>query len=228
MDLPSRFEPLLTSIFLPGMLLLSLCAPLAVIAAESRFPVGEFSISQISNWDEERFEGRTDYSIEEVDGVKVLQASSRAAASGLVRKIRVDLWQYPYLNWRWKIANRLPVRNETTKEGDDYPVRIYVIVDGKTRFWRTKSLNYVWSRNVSKGSAWPNAFADKNVVMLSLRDGSDDTNRWYQEKRNVLQDVQRYLSPEIRYIDIVALMTDTDNTHSFVNSYYGDIYFSNQ
>jgi len=199
-----------------------------LVHGQSLVKVGEFSIGQTSLWKEEVFEGHTDYSIQEVDGAKVLQASSRAAASGLYRKIRVDLWQYPYLNWRWKIENRLPVRNETTKEGDDYPLRIYVVVDGKTRVWKTKSLNYVWSRGVSKGSAWPNAFADKNVVMLSLRDASDDVNRWYAEKRNVLQDVQRYLSPEIRYIDIVALMTDTDNTHSFVNAYYGDIYFSNQ
>jgi hypothetical protein len=195
---------------------------------QSRVSVGEFSTGQISLWKEEVFEGRTEYSIQNVDGGKVLQASSRSTASGMIRKIRVDLWQYPYLNWRWFIDNRLPQRNETTKEGDDYPVRIYVIVDGKTRVWKTKSLSYVWSRGVSKGQAWPNAFADKNVVMLSVRDSSDDTRRWYDEKRNVLQDVQRYLDPDIRYIDIVAIMTDTDNTNSFVNSYYGDIYFSSQ
>jgi len=194
---------------------------------QSRVSVGEFSAGQVSLWKEEVFEGRTEYSIQNVDGGKVLQASSRSAASGLIRKIRVDLWQYPYLNWRWFIENRLPLRNETTKEGDDYPVRIYVIVDGKTRVWKTKSLSYVWSRGASKGQVWPNAFADKNVVMLSVRDSSDDTHRWYNEKRNVLQDVQRYLDPEIRYIDIVAIMTDTDNTNSFVNAYYGDIYFSN-
>ncbi len=206
--------------------LLSLSAN--VLSEPSTYKVGEFSIGQISNWKEEVFEGRTDYSIQEIDGKKVLQASSRNSASGMMRKTRVDLWQYPYLNWQWKIDNRLPVRNETTKEGDDYPVRIYVIIDGKSRVWKTKSLSYVWSRGVAKGNAWPNAFADRNVVMLSVRDGSDETKTWYKEKRNVLQDVQRYLSPEIRYIDIVAVMTDTDNTHSFVNAYYGDIYFSNQ
>lgn len=205
-----------------------LTTPVLCWTNEAVVKVGEFSRNQMSGWKAEEFEGLTDYSIQEVDGQRVLRANSRAAASGLYRKIRVDLWQYPYLNWRWKIDNRLPVRNETTKEGDDYPVRLYIVVDGKLRVWKTKSLNYVWSRGLSKGSAWPNAFADNNVVMLSVRDGSDDTNRWYEEKRNVLQDVQRYLSPEIRYIDVVAIMTDTDNTHSFANSYYGDIYFSNQ
>lgn len=195
---------------------------------QGRIDVGEFSIGQMSLWKEEVFDGKTEYSLQDVDGSKVLQASSRAAGSGLFRKIRVDLWQYPYLNWRWKIGNRLPLRNETTKEGDDYPVRIYIIVDGKNRVWETKSLSYVWSRGVSKGSAWPNAFADRNVVMLSVRDAGDNVNQWYEEKRNVLQDVQQYLSPEIRYIDIVALMTDSDNTHGFVNGFYGDIYFSNQ
>lgn len=201
---------------------------LSVSANESRVWIGEFSKNQMSLWKKEKFEGETEYSIQEVDGSRVLQASSRSSASGLYRKVRVDLWQYPYLNWSWKIDNRLPVRNETTKEGDDYGVRIYVVADGGFRVWKTKSLNYVWSRGTSKGSAWPNAFADRNVVMLSVRDGSDETNRWYSEKRNVLQDVQRYLGNDVRFIDVVALMTDTDNTHSFANSFYGDIYFSNQ
>lgn len=209
-------------------LALLILLPLTFAHGQSVLTVGQFSTGQTSLWKEEVFDGRTEYSIQEIDGGKVMQASSRSAASGLFRKVRVDLLQYPYLNWRWKISNRLPARNETTKDGDDYPVRIYIVADGKARVWKTKSLSYVWSRGVSKGSAWPNAFADRNVVMFSIRDGSDDTNRWYEEKRNVLQDVQRYLSPEIRYIDVVALMTDTDNTHSFVNGFYGDIYFSNQ
>jgi len=210
------------------LVMLLLSAWISTAQGQTRLPIAEFSIGQMSLWKEEVFEGRTDYSIQTVDGSKVLQANSRAAGSALYRKIKVDLWQYPYLNWRWMIDSRLPVRNETTKEGDDYPVRIYVVVDGKTRIWKTKSLSYVWSRGVSKGNAWPNAFADRNVVMLSVRDASDETKTWYTEKRNVLQDVQRYLDPEIRYIDVIAIMTDTDNTHSFANSYYGDIYFTNQ
>lgn len=207
---------------------LVLAFSVAAIAAPANLYVGKFSDGRLSDWEAESFEGETEYSIQTVDGVQVLQASSRAGASGLVKKQRIDLYQTPFLNWRWKIDNRLPPRDETQKSGDDYPVRIYVIIDGGFRFWRSKALNYVWTRGISQDSSWPNAFADKNVVMLSLRDANAATGTWYEEKRNVLQDVQRYLDPEIRYIDGIALMTDTDNTKSFVNAYYGDIYFSSR
>ena len=144
----------------------------------------------------------------------------------MIRRQRIDLQQYPFLNWRWKVDSRLPPRDETTKNGDDYPVRLYVVVGGGLLFWRSKSLNYVWSRDVAKGSTWANAFAERNVVMLSLRDARDATGVWHEEKRNVLEDIQRHLGRDIRYIVCVAIMTDTDNTESSVESFYGDIYFS--
>ncbi|GAB1259980.1 DUF3047 domain-containing protein [Aurantivibrio plasticivorans] len=200
----------------------------ALAAPPKQTVVGDFSSGQVVGWDEESFSGNTEYLIVEQLGVPVLQASSRASASGLTKKVRIDLWQYPYLNWSWMINNRLPERDHQTKAGDDYPVRIYLIIDGGLKFWKSKAINYVWSYNLAKGSAWPNAYAGNNVVMIAARDGSDDPKRWYNEKRNVLQDLQKYVGPDVRYIDGIALMTDTDDTSSFVNSFYGDIYFSNE
>lgn len=208
--------------------LLTLLFAASVTAQPKSLVVGHFSSGQLVGWKEESFSGNTEYLIVKDGGESVLQASSKASASGLALEKRIDLWQTPHLNWRWKIENRLPARNETQKSGDDYPVRLYVIVKGGVFFWKSKALNYVWSRNVTKGSAWHNAYAGENVVMLSVRDGNDAVGQWHEEKRNVLQDLQQYVDPEIRYIDGIAIMTDTDDTSSFVNSFYGDIYFTAQ
>jgi hypothetical protein len=192
----------------------------------ARIYLGHFSQGHLDGWDAEVFSGETYYTIDQVDGGRVLRASSQSSASGLIRRQRIDLKQYPFLNWRWKVDNRLPPRDETAKSGDDYPVRLYVVLGGGLLFWRSKSLNYVWSRDLAKGSTWANAFAEKNVVMLSLRDTRDATGVWHEEKRNVLEDIQRHLGSDVRYIVCVAIMTDTDNTESSVESFYGDIYFS--
>jgi hypothetical protein len=48
----------------------------------------------------------------------------------------------------------------------------------------------------------------------------------YAEKRNILADLKQFVGEDIRYIDAVAVMTDTDNTNSKATAYYGDIYFS--
>jgi len=207
-------------------LLLSLTSLCVAASPSERVYLGRFSEGDLDGWDKRVFSGETQYAIDQAEGHKVLRAASQSSASGLVKMQRIDLQQYPFLNWRWKIDHRLPPRDETTRGGDDYPVRLYVVLDGGLFFWQTKSLNYVWSRDATRGSIWPNAFARRNVVMLSLRDKRDATAVWFEEKRNVLADLRHQFGADARYIIGVAIMTDTDNTRSAAVSYYGDIYFS--
>ena len=63
-------------------------------------------------------------------------------------------------------------------------------------------------------------------MMLAMRSSDDHTWQWYREKRNILQDLEQLYGEPIRYIDAVALMTDTDNANGKVTAYYGDIFFS--
>lgn len=195
-------------------------------ADTSRVIVGEFSGGSLEGWKPKSFKGTTQYTIELLDDVRVLRANSEQSASGLVKEQRIDLEQTPYLNWRWRIENRLGARDEQSKSGDDYAARIYVVVSGGWAFWRTRAINYVWADNSPKGMVWPNAFAGRNAMMIALRSADDQTGTWYQEKRNVLRDLEAQFGKGIRYIDGVALMTDTDNAGGSAVAYYGDIYFS--
>ncbi|MDH3348933.1 MAG: DUF3047 domain-containing protein, partial [Desulfobulbaceae bacterium] len=95
-------------------------------------------------------------------------------------------------------------------------------------FWKTKALNYVWSAGSMSNKVWPNAFAGKNAMMLSLRSSLDSTKVWYTEKRNVFEDLKKLFGNEFHSIDGVAIMTDTDNSQGKATAYYGDIYFSAQ
>jgi hypothetical protein len=90
------------------------------------------------------------------------------------------------------------------------------VVDGGILIWRNRAVNYVWA----------NAIAGKNAQMLALRTKEDKISTWYSEKRNVYEDLMRLFDTELQYIDAIALMTDTDNSHGYVKAYYGDIYFS--
>jgi hypothetical protein len=132
------------------------------------------------------------------------------------------------LNWSWRIENRLGIDNEKIKPGDDYAARIYVVIDGGILLWKTRAVSYVWASSASRGEVWGNAFAGENAMMMALRDNGDRLSTWYAEKRNVYEDLERLFRKEYRYIDAVALMTDTDNSHGQVRAYYGDIYFSDK
>ncbi len=188
--------------------------------------ISNFSIKGLADWEEKSFKGNTSYQVVDLDGEQVLQAASVASASGLYKKQQINLKKTPYLNWRWRIENRIDSGNETTKSGDDYAARIYLIIDGGIFFWQTGALSYVWANAADKGAIWDNAYAGKSVKMLALRSAEDDTKKWMTEKRNVYEDLKQVFSKEINTIDAVAIMTDTDNSGSKAKSYYADIFFS--
>ncbi len=174
------------------------------------------------------FSGTTSYQLVSLDGKSVLLAESEDSASIFIKKMGVNLKKFPFLNWRWRVENRLESADETTKAGDDYAARVYVVVDGGILPWRTRAVNYVWANEASKGEIWKNAFAGKSAMMIALRDRQDKTSTWHVEKRDVYQDLKRQFGKEFEVIDAIAIMTDTDNGHGQVKSYYGDIYFSSK
>ena len=205
---------------LPPMLL-----ALAASAKADTLPVALFSAGDLSGWESHSFRDETRYDIVQLDGTKVLRAESNASASGLVKKLRVNLRHTPFLNWRWKVDGVLDGVDEQAKIGDDFAARIYLIVSGGLLFWRTFAMNYVWSNQQSVSSAWPNPFTD-NAMMIAVRSGADQAGRWVSEKRDVRQDFRRVFGREVETIDAVALMTDTDNSGGHARAYYGDIFFS--
>jgi hypothetical protein len=190
---------------------------------------GEFSKKKLDGWLPEKFVNETAYSLVLVDKKIVLKAVSHNSASGLIKKIRVNIKKYPFLNWSWKIGNRLThTFDEKEKHGDDYAARIYVVISGGITFWDTIALNYVWSKNSVKGDIWPSAFAKKKSIMVALRSVEAPVSVWHVEKRNIRKDFKKIFGKEIQFIDAVVLMSDTDNTRQKVTAYYGDIYFSKQ
>jgi hypothetical protein len=63
-------------------------------------------------------------------------------------------------------------------------------------------------------------------MMMALRGPEAALNVWNSEKRNVRADLQKLFGEDLRIIDAVALMTDTDNGGGQVSAFYGDIWFS--
>ncbi|OHX36978.1 hypothetical protein BJL95_19990 [Methylomonas sp. LWB] len=194
--------------------------------ADNKLPIGEFSQNRLERWEHKSFKGETQYRLQTIDGVTVLSADSRAAGSGLFKEQRIDLEQTPFLNWSWRIGNRLTGLNEQSKAGDDYAARVYVVVKGGLAFWQTKAINYVWAGNTKQDSVWPNAFAGNHAMMLALRGPETSLNVWQHEKRNVRADFKQLFGEDISTIDAVAIMTDTDNSNGSVSAVYGDIWFS--
>ena len=103
-------------------------------ADDDRLYVGKFSESDRTSilpagWEPLRFKKikrHTVYELVEDNGVMVVRATSKASSSGLIRKIDIDPYEYPFLSWRWNITNIYEKGDVSRKEGDDYPARVYV------------------------------------------------------------------------------------------------------
>ena len=184
---------------------------------------------------------RTQYDLVRVDSSVVVRARSDGGAAGLATKRRVDLTKYPILEWRWKVDGVVDDGNARSKDGDDYPARIYVTFDyddlglvdrAKLTTLRalgydeipTRALNYIWANRLSKETFLENAYTDW-VVMVAVQSGEQHTGRWVTERRNVLEDYRAAFGGPPPPVNGIAIMTDTDNTNGAATAYYGDILF---
>ncbi|RLA25694.1 MAG: hypothetical protein DRQ62_01770 [Gammaproteobacteria bacterium] len=188
--------------------------------------ISHFDNPSLSDWQVKSFKAHTEYQVVSLNKEKALQAKSSSSASSLFKEIQIDLHKTPYLNWSWRVDKKPSIDNEQSKQGDDFAARIYLIIEGKWFFWQTRAINYVWANHSPKNEAWANPFAGNNVMMIAVRSNTDQAKQWYTEKRNVLTDLNSHFGNDIRYIDAIAIMTDTDNSASSAISYYANIYFS--
>lgn len=192
-----------------------------------RTAIGTFTHDEMSHWEEKSFKGRTNYQLIGKTAPLTLQATCKNTASALYRKISVDLAKTPILHWSWRVDGVHSGLKETTKAGDDYTARVYVVYAPNSLFpWQTKAVNYVWANNQPVGTSWPNAFTN-HALMVAARSGqSENSVQWVNETRNVREDFKKFFGVDITSIDGVAVMTDCDNSGLPSTGYYRDIWFS--
>ena len=181
----------------------------------------------IAGWEEKVFKGETSYETVRQGGRAVVRATSSGTASGLYLQRRIDLDKTPILRWSWRVDATLGDIDERTRAGDDYSARVYVIRSHPVFLWRTRAVNYVWASTMAAGETWPNAYTDSSRH-VAVRSGDALAGQWVDERRDVRADFRELFGKSVRYVDAVAIMTDTDNTGGTAVAYYGDITFASQ
>jgi len=198
---------------------LFLLPALACAADSLRF--GNFAEGGLEGWQHKTFQGETEYRIVDDGGQKVLQATSRAAASGLVYQTTYEPAVYPVLTWRWKVDRVIARGDSRTKAGDDYAARVYVVFP-HWFFPKTRTLNYIWANRLPVETVQPNAFTD-NAMMIALQSGPGRVGQWVTERRDIVEDYRRAFGEEPPAVGAIAVMTDTDNTGESATAWYGEI-----
>ncbi len=187
------------------------------------------------------------YSIETDGESHYLKAESSASSSGLIFTGRFDVYRYPKIRWRWKVDNVYTgerVNKARAKEGDDYPIRIYIIFQydperadplqrlkyaaAKRRYGEYpphSALNYVWASNFSSEPTMTNPYSSRSK-MIFLQMGGEQKGRWIEESVDVLADYRRVFGENPPTMAGLAIMNDSDDTGQSSVSYveYIEIY----
>jgi len=174
----------------------------------------------------------------------VLQADADASMASVMHPLHFDPRDHPVVEWRWKITHLLRKSDMTTKSGDDFPARFYVLFDYniarlpfatrvKIRLARAlfgeelplAVLCYVWDGKSSQGVSGWSPYTDR-VRIIVTQSGEAHLNQWVTVRRNIVDDFRAAFGEDPPQVSGVAVATDTDNTGESVTAFYGDIRFT--
>jgi hypothetical protein len=155
--------------------------------------------------------------------------------------ISIDLKEYPYLHWHWKVPSLITTADNTQRHLEDSPVRIVITFDGdksklplderlfadQFRMFTKQEfpyaiLMYIWENRAPVGRVIDNVHTSR-IKMIVADTGAENLGRWRSETRNVYEDFKRAFGEEPPRIRSIGIMTDSDNTGADVEAYYGDI-----
>ena len=190
--------------------------------------VFEFTNSELSKLEVKKVRGadnKTDYSVGSNENGNFLKAVADNAASGLGKKLKIDLNKTPFINITWKIEKDLPGVRENTKKGHDFAARVFVIKKTGATLLSNRAINYVFSSNNEVGFNSPSPYTKKSIDNV-LATTKDNLNKWITVKANVKEDFKRFHNLDVNQLDGLAIMVDTDNSKMEAISYFQNIYFS--
>ena len=118
----------------------------------------EFTEIELSELDVRKVRGadnKTEYSVGSNKNGNYLKAVADNAASGLGKKVIIDLNKTPIINITWKVEKDLAGIKENTKKGHDFAARVFAIKKTGATALSNRAINYVFSSNNKVGKNFP-------------------------------------------------------------------------
>jgi hypothetical protein len=201
--------------------------------ADDRNVVLREDFSNLDNWKPLYFpkiKAHSTYSIVSEEGNDVLRAESNHSASGIVYRQTFNVYEYPLMKWRWKVEGIYAQGDATSKAGDDYPIRIYIMFQydpkrvgfiEKVKYNSAKllygeyppesSINYIWSSKEHPEAILSSPYTERSKMVL-VDKGAKDLGTWVTHEINILEDYQKVFGKKPPATASIAIMNDSDNT----------------
>ena len=190
--------------------------------------VFEFTESELSNLEEKKVRGaknKTIFSVGSNENGNFLKAVSSNGGSGIGKEIEIDLEKTPFLNITWKVEKDLSGIDERSKKGHDFAARMFVVKKTGATPLSNRAINFVFSSNEDVNKSWPSPYFSKSIDYV-LSSTKEHLNEWVSAKVNVKELFKQLHDLDLKNLDGVALMADTDNSQLNSVAYYQNIFFS--
>lgn len=175
------------------------------------------------------------------DGRPALLARSERSASMWRRHLDVPAGHYGEVSFAWWVPELIPGADPSLVDTEDSPVRVIFGFEGdvsklpaRTRamFELAEALTgerppyatlmYIWVQSGPVGSVIVNPRSDR-IRKIVVDSGTADLRRWVDHRRNLAEDFRRAFGEEPGRLLSVAVMTDSDNTRSRAEAWYGPV-----
>ena len=198
------------------------------ISKADEVKVFDFTESELSQLQVRKVRGadnKTLYTIGTNENGAFLKSVADNAASGLGKEIKIDINKTPFINITWKIEKDLAGIKENTKKGHDFAARVFAIKKTGATALSNRAINYVFSSNNEVGFNSPSPYTKKSIDNV-LATTINNLNEWVTVKSNVKEDFKKFHDFDVKALDGLAIMSDTDNSKMLAIAYFQNIYFS--
>ena len=194
-------------------------------------------------WEPQHLPGKAPsrYRYAYTDARHALLAQADSSASLLRQKRQVPASQLGQVRFSWKVPALIANADMALRDADDSPVRLLLVFDGDRSRFSMKdamlselahtltgepmpyaTLMYVWCNKRAPGSVIINPRTDR-IRKLVVESGTAHLNQWRDYERQIAADFEQAFGEPPGNLLGIGLMTDTDNTRSHTQGWYGPV-----
>ena len=195
-----------------------------VVEDWSKQPVGKRGIPngwKGQNWGSPKY----DFTVVAESQARALHLRSDNESSTISRELKVDVKQYPILEWRWKVVVLPRAGDARRKETDDQAAQLYVAFPRFPSAVRSRIIGYIWDTTAPAGAIFPSQKVG-TITFIVVRSGEAELGKWITETRNVAEDFKKIYGEEPgESVGAVSVSINSQNSNSRAESYVGSIVF---
>jgi len=194
-------------------------------------------------WESVKIPGKlaTQYSVVRLSHGHSLMANAQSSASMLRQDLRIEPDRLNALNFSWQIQKLIEGADMAHRDSEDSPVRLILAFDGDRSQFSPKNamlselthaltgqpmpfatLMYVWCNQRPVNSVIHNPRTDR-IRKIVVESGAGRLNQWINYERDIRADYEKAFGEPPGALIGIGIMTDSDNTRSQAQAWYGPI-----